>query len=396
MPQPGQERVARSGLGVPPLLIIVFGKMTEIIDQFLVQFAGLARTTVTHASLMVGNLPVLLAAGAALFAHERITPSRWLALFASTLGAALIAFGASTGEAGAAATLAGDLLVAASLLAAVAWVLISQRLMKAGRDYSPASTSAYIITGGTVLLAIWVFATEGPPSVHLSVRTWLSVAASGLLATTVTTYTDPVTPGGAIAKHSYYDFFGNLVKADLNCCQQKTWIYSATTNYAFPDSVTSGTSAPQLTTSATYNSFTGLVATATDENGQVTNYDYTDSGHLNRLMGDLFDYGKPYSQELRAGSIYDAIVGGITVCEPLAEREQVKIVNRVPKTLALVMMDEKRLPQIFSNLIRNAIQHSCPDIMPVLVGDYYWPTHCNPLSVGKKTGSGRQSGGHGY
>jgi PAS domain S-box-containing protein len=83
-------------------------------------------------------------------------------------------------------------------------------------------------------------------------------------------------------------------------------------------------------------------------------------GHLNRLMEDLFDYSKPYSQELRAGSIYDAVVGGITVCEPLAEREQVKIVNRVPKTLAPVMMDEKRLPQIFSNLIRNAIQHSSP------------------------------------
>src|SRR5436309_1642343 len=31
--------------------------------QFVVQFAGLDRTTVSHASLMVGNLPVLLAAG---------------------------------------------------------------------------------------------------------------------------------------------------------------------------------------------------------------------------------------------------------------------------------------------------------------------------------------------
>jgi PAS domain S-box-containing protein len=81
-------------------------------------------------------------------------------------------------------------------------------------------------------------------------------------------------------------------------------------------------------------------------------------GHLNRLMEDLFDYGKPYSQEFRAGSIYDAIVGGITVCEPLAERGQVKIVNRAPKTLTPVMMDEKRLPQVFSNLIKNAIQHS--------------------------------------
>jgi len=34
--------------------------------QFLLQFAGLARTTVSHASLMVGTLPVLLALGATL------------------------------------------------------------------------------------------------------------------------------------------------------------------------------------------------------------------------------------------------------------------------------------------------------------------------------------------
>ncbi|MCI0389695.1 MAG: PAS domain S-box protein [Acidobacteria bacterium] len=81
---------------------------------------------------------------------------------------------------------------------------------------------------------------------------------------------------------------------------------------------------------------------------------------LNRLMEDLLDYGKPLSQELRAGSIYDVIVGGIIACEPLAEHMQVKIVNNAPKTLAPVMMDENRLPQVFSNLIRNAIQHSSP------------------------------------
>ena len=102
--------------------------------------------------------------------------------------------------------------------------------------------------------------------------------------TTTTTYTDPVTPAGAIAKHSYYDFFGNLVKADLNCCQQKTWLYSASTTYAFPDSVTSGSSSPTLTKSATYNPYTGLIVTSTDENGQQTSFDYTDPGHLNRLI----------------------------------------------------------------------------------------------------------------
>jgi len=178
-----ETRIARRDL---PLFLTA--ALLGVPVQFLIQFAGLARTTVSHASLMVGNLPVLLAAGAAIFAHERVTPGRWVALVASTLGAALIAFGASRGEAGQAASLAGDLLVAVSLLAGVAWILISQRLMKVGRDYSPAHTSAYIMTAGTLMLAVWVFAAEGPPSTHLSARTWLSVIASGLLATTVTTY----------------------------------------------------------------------------------------------------------------------------------------------------------------------------------------------------------------
>ena len=155
--------------------------------QFIIQFAGLAHTTVSHASLMVGNLPVLLAAGSALFTHERVSLRRWVALGASTIGAALIALGASTGEAGAQATLLGDLLVAASLIAAVVWILITQRLMLSGR-YTPITASAYVMTLGAVLLAVWVFATEGPPPIDLSLKTWASVAAMGLVATTVTTY----------------------------------------------------------------------------------------------------------------------------------------------------------------------------------------------------------------
>ena len=50
------------------LLAATFG----IPVQFLLQFHGLAMTTVSHASLMVGAMPVLLAAAAALFACERL------------------------------------------------------------------------------------------------------------------------------------------------------------------------------------------------------------------------------------------------------------------------------------------------------------------------------------
>ncbi len=90
----------------------------------------------------------------------------------------------------------------------------------------------------------------------------------------VTTYTNPAVPSGGIAKSFTYDSLGNLVTAQLNCCQLKKWNYSAATQYAYPDSVVSGTSPTQLTTSATYSNATGLMLTSTDENNQVTSFGY--------------------------------------------------------------------------------------------------------------------------
>jgi drug/metabolite transporter (DMT)-like permease len=167
--------------------LIFVAALVGVPVQLLIQFAGLARTTVSHASLMIGATPVLLAAGSAMFAHERVTRERWFALFASMLGVGLIAFGASSGEAGAHASLSGDLLVGVSLFAGVGWILITQVLMKTGR-YSPVNASAYVITAGALMVVIWVVATEGLPPAHLTARTWACVIALGLLATTATTY----------------------------------------------------------------------------------------------------------------------------------------------------------------------------------------------------------------
>src|SRR5580704_14312216 len=48
--------------------------------QFLIQFSGLDRTTVSHAALMVGTMPVILAVGATVFARERMDLTGWIAL----------------------------------------------------------------------------------------------------------------------------------------------------------------------------------------------------------------------------------------------------------------------------------------------------------------------------
>lgn len=94
--------------------------------------------------------------------------------------------------------------------------------------------------------------------------------------TSVTTYLTPGTPANGITKNFTYDFFGNLLTAQLNCCQNKTWGYSSastTQNYSLPDSVTSGSS-PSLKTTFSYYLPTGQVNTATDPNGLVTSFSF--------------------------------------------------------------------------------------------------------------------------
>lgn len=158
--------LAASVLGVPVL--------------FLVQFKGLSLTTVSHASLMVGTLPMLLAISAVLFSGERLHFGGWIALIASTVGAGLIALSSKRVSGTTHATVRGDLLVVLSMFAAIAWILISKRLM---RQHSPVMVTASVFWIGTVILAAVVTITWGVPSVHYSTRAWIAVAEQGLFAT---------------------------------------------------------------------------------------------------------------------------------------------------------------------------------------------------------------------
>jgi len=151
--------------------------------QFLIQFYALSITTVSHAALMVGTMPVILAVGAALFAHERMDGVGWAALAGSTFGAGLIALGG--GEAKGGASLAGDLLVVVSMLIALFWILINKEMM--GR-HSHVVVTAYGLLIGTLMLMIWVPVRYGmPPVSGVSLKAWLALAGSGVLCTATTT-----------------------------------------------------------------------------------------------------------------------------------------------------------------------------------------------------------------
>ncbi|HEX4756369.1 MAG TPA: DMT family transporter [Terracidiphilus sp.] len=164
--------------------------------QFLLQFHGLVRTTVSHASLMVGAMPVMLAVAAAMFAGEKLDRLGWVALCGSTLGAGLVTLGGSRAAAGREfPTLAGDLMVIASLIIALAWILLSKKLME---THSPPVVTAYTILTGAGMLAIWVAGPwllspltrsnlQPPPFAHVSLTAWTSLAISGLACTATTT-----------------------------------------------------------------------------------------------------------------------------------------------------------------------------------------------------------------
>lgn len=187
------NRVRLTGHEVRLLLISAF---FGIPVQFLIQFHGLARTTVSHAALMVGSMPVLLGVAAALFAGERLDVFGWVALAASTVGAALIVMGAKHGAAAQGGpSLEGDLLVVLSLVTALAWILLSKELMK---THSPPVVTAYTILAGTGMLVPWVMGpwlanpllthkNPEPPFVHVSTMAWVALAIGGFACTAATT-----------------------------------------------------------------------------------------------------------------------------------------------------------------------------------------------------------------
>jgi RHS repeat-associated protein len=133
--------------------------------------------------------------------------------------------------------------------------------------------------------------------------------------TSTTTYTDPVTPSGGTTRNTSDDQLGNVVAADLNCCQRKTWAYSTTTKYAYPDSITRGSSAPTLTTSATYDLNMGLALTATDEELKVTTNSYD-------FLGRLTDVQRPDSKHVVYA--YDDINRTVQVTSPVQGTDAVR------------------------------------------------------------------------
>jgi O-acetylserine/cysteine efflux transporter len=123
----------------------------------VVQNAGITRTSVTHAALLIGTVPVLVAIIAAVWHRTVARPVAWAGFALSLAGVGLV-----TGGRGGGASAAGDALVLASLLMSAMFTVGQTRLL-AGRD--PVATTAVQFLGAALAALPFAALTETVPAV---------------------------------------------------------------------------------------------------------------------------------------------------------------------------------------------------------------------------------------
>ncbi len=90
----------------------------------------------------------------------------------------------------------------------------------------------------------------------------------------VTKWTDLAT-NTSTTKNTYYDKYGNLVKAQVSCCQEKRYTLTQNTYWSKPEQVVSGDpNGVNLTSTAAYDFNSGTMMNETDPNNQTTSYSY--------------------------------------------------------------------------------------------------------------------------
>jgi O-acetylserine/cysteine efflux transporter len=135
----------------------------------VVQNVGITRTSVTHAALLIGAVPVMVAIVAALWRRTVARPVAWAGFALSLAGVGLI-----TGGQGGGATAAGDGLVLASLMLSAVFT-VAQGSLLSGRD--PVAVTAVQFLGAALAVLPFSAITEGVPAVPHDPGAVLAVVA---------------------------------------------------------------------------------------------------------------------------------------------------------------------------------------------------------------------------
>lgn len=159
----------------------------------VLQNAGIIRTSVSHAALLIGAVPVLIAIIAALWHHTVASPLAWAGFAMSLAGVGLV-----TGAGGGNSTAGGDGLVLASLLVSATFTVAQARLLR-GRD--PVAVTAVQFLGAALAVLPVAVIGEGLP------------AASGSLGTALATAGLAV--GGTLAPFTLFAYGQSRVSAEV-------------------------------------------------------------------------------------------------------------------------------------------------------------------------------------
>lgn len=184
----GWLAVARFAIAAPLLALLARRNLRSAISPgvlvagafgyggvILLQNAGIERTSVSHAALIVGAVPVLVAVIAAALGRGAASRATWAGSLLALLGVGLVAGGGGAGT-----SLAGDLLVLASVSGSAAFIVAQPRLLY-GRD-AGAVTAVQLGAAGLATLPYALLA-EGLPADPPSATPVIALAALALTGT---------------------------------------------------------------------------------------------------------------------------------------------------------------------------------------------------------------------
>ena len=145
----------------------------------LLQNVGIERTSVTHAALLIGATPVLVAIMAAVLGHSVARPVAWAGFVLSLAGVGFIAGGHGSGS-----TLGGDALVLAGQLASAGFTVSQARLLR-GRD--PIAVTALQLMAAAAAMLPVALTTEAHPTSPASMTAVLATVGLVLAGTVLPT-----------------------------------------------------------------------------------------------------------------------------------------------------------------------------------------------------------------
>ena len=141
----------------------------------LLQNLGIVHTSVTHAALIVGATPVLIAIISAVWHRTMARPVAWAGFAVSLAGVALVASGKGGG-----ATLGGDGLVLGSVLISAGFTVAQVRLL---RDRDPVAVTGVQFLGAAIAVLPIAVITEGAPAAPSGLGSLLAAAGLALCGT---------------------------------------------------------------------------------------------------------------------------------------------------------------------------------------------------------------------